>query len=106
MYAGLSLQEKKLSWKSFSTLINLLSVLDFMGCMIILLLLYLYNTNRYLFHLSKVTENFPVMSLAIFILWSTILVKAVLFHCSMSVIGGSSCILGSYGLVDFRFFLV
>ena len=57
------------------TWMDSLSVLAFMGRTRIRLLLYLYNTNKYLLPLFEVTGNYTVSSIAICFLWYMILVK-------------------------------
>ena len=85
---------------------NSLSDLNFMVRIKLLLLSYSYRTNIYLFSLFEVTGNLPVKSVAIWLLWSMILVKTVFVCCESGDIGGSSSFVGSCYLVDLMFFLV
>ena len=84
---------------------NSLSDFSFMGWIKILFILYSYNTDIYLFTLFEVIGNLPVKSVAIRLLWLMILVKNVLVCCTSSVIVGSSCLIGSFSLVDLMFSL-
>ena len=59
---------------------NSLSDLTFMEQIKMILLLYSYSTNRYLFSLFEDTGNLPVKSVAILFLWLMILVKTVLMR--------------------------
>ena len=68
----------------------MLSDIAFVGRINILLLFYSYVKNRYLFPLLEVTGNLPVRSVAICLLWLTILVNAVLVYCVSGLIGVSS----------------
>ena len=78
MYAGLSPLVRHYSCRSLRTWINSLYVLASMWQTSIMLLLYLYNTNRYLLPLFEVNGNFPVRSVAICLFWLTILMNTVL----------------------------
>ena len=81
-----------------------LSVLAFMGRTRIILLLYLYNTNKYLLPLFEVTGNYPVRSVAICFLWYMILVRTMLESYSRGdrgPLGGCQALTGFLGLEGF-----
>ena len=73
VYAGLSPLMSRFSCRSLKTQINYLSDINSMEQIRILCLTYSYNMNMYLLPLFEVTGNFPVRYVAIFILWSMIL---------------------------------
>ena len=106
MYAGLSPLVSRCSCRPLKARPNLWYVIAFMERIMIRLLLYSYNMNRYLLPLFEVTGNFPVRSVSICLLWLMILVSTVLVRCASGVIGGSYFIMGTCGLVDTRFFFV
>ena len=99
MCAGLIPLANRCSCRSLKTQVNLLSDISFIGCIKIILLLFLYITDTYLFQLFYITGNLPVKSVAICLLWLMILVNIVLVHCASGFIGCSSSFIGSWCLV-------
>ena len=106
MHAGLIPLVSMWLYRSLNCRMNLLSDLDFMGRIKMILLLYSYNMNSYLFILLGVTGNLPVRYLAIYLFWSMIFVNTLLVRCDSGVISGSFCIIGSCFLVELMFFIV
>ena len=104
MYVGLSPLLIRFSCRSLNNQMNFFSLFAFVVWKRIMLLPYSYNTNRYLLPLFGVTWDLPVSSVAIFLLWSIILVNIALVCCAIRGIGGSYCILGSFEMVDWGFF--
>ena len=68
--------------------------------------LYSYNVNIYLFSMFDVTEYFNVRYVVIFLFWSMILVRTVLVRCYSCAVCSHSYLMKYCGLVDLRLFLV
>ena len=106
IYTGLIPLSSRWSCRSLKTRMNSLSDLTFMEQIKMILLLYSYSTNRYLFSLFEDTGNLPVKSVAILFLWLMILVKTVLMRYASVFISWSSSFIESCQLVDLMFLLV
>ena len=106
VYSFLSTLVCRCSCMSLNTPVKSLHDINFMGRTRILLRLYSYNTNIYLFPMFEVTGNLPVRSVDICLLWLMVSLKTVLVRCVSGVIDGYSCLIVSCCLVDLILFLV